>query len=131
MLKNNNMENGLNNIFAYSKLSLDKNLPKVSVPKVLAHIPTITDNDYLNGYIERYFVQKVNDINAPIEEINSNDINEITSSRYYTVTNLTWRLIGTPQQIMDSNSQSVKEASKIIPNISYYLSNLLQFAKIK
>ena len=125
------MENGLNNIFAYSKLSLDKNLPKVSVPKVLAHIPTITDNDYLNGYIERYFVQKVNDINAPIEEINSNDINEITSSRYYTVTNLTWRLAGTPQSIMDSNSQSVREASKMIPNISYYLSNLLQFAKVK
>jgi hypothetical protein len=125
------MENGLNNIFAYSKLSLDRNLPKVSVPKILAYIPNITDNDYLNGYIERYFVQKVNDINAPIEEINSNDINEITSSRYYTVTNLTWRLTGTPQQIMDSNSQSVKEASKTIPNISYYLSNLLQFAKIK
>ena len=125
------MKNGLNNIFAYSKLALDGNLVRVSPPKILAHIPNITEGDYLNGYIERYFVQKVNDINAPIEEINSNDITEITASKYYTVANITWRLIGSPQEIMDSNSQSVREGTKTIPNLSYYLSNLLQFAKVK
>jgi hypothetical protein len=125
------MKNGLNNIFAYSKLALDSNLSRVSVPKILAYIPNVTEDDYLNGYIERYFVQKVNDINAPIEEINGNDISEITASRYYIVTSITWRLIGSPQEIMDSNSQSVREGAKTIPNLSYYLSNLLQFAKVK
>lgn len=125
------MENGLNNIFAYSKLALNNNLARVSPPKILAYIPNVTDGDYLNGYIERYFVQKVNDVNAPIEEINANDISEITASRYYSVTSITWRLTGTPQEIMDSNSQSVKEGNKTIPNLSYYLTNLLQFAKVK
>ena len=125
------MKNGLNNIFTYSKLALDSNLARVSAPKILAYIPNVTEDDYLNGYIERYFVQKVNDINAPIEEINANDVSEITASRYYTVTSVTWRLIGSPQEIMDSNSQSVREGTKTIPNLSYYLSNLLQFAKVK
>jgi hypothetical protein len=125
------MENGLNNIFAYSKISLNNNLKNVAAPKVLAYIPTPSEDDYSNGYIERYFVQKVNDINAPIIEINSNDITELTGSKYYTVVNITWRLIGTAQQIMDSNTQSIKSATSTIPNISHYLTNTLQFAKVK
>jgi hypothetical protein len=32
-----------------------------NIPTINAHIPTPTEFDYKRGFIERYFVQKVND----------------------------------------------------------------------
>ena len=50
----------------YNSISnLGKEYNKV---KIIAHIPTPKDTDYLVGYIIRYFVQKSNDINSSIFE---------------------------------------------------------------
>jgi hypothetical protein len=125
------MENGLNNLFAYSTLALYNNFKSVTPPTIISHIPSPTDYDYSNGYIERYFLQKSNDINSHIIEISANDIQQSTNNYYYTVASLTWRLTGSPQEIMDSNAKSIKSATTTIPNLSHYLSNLLQFAKVK
>ena len=63
------METGLTNVFSYAKLASQKNLLSVTPAKPISHFPKPTDGDYYNGYMERYFIQKVNDINAPIFEI--------------------------------------------------------------
>ena len=125
------METGLTNVFSYAKLALQKNLLSVTPAKPISHFPKPTDGDYYNGYMERYFIQKVNDINAPIFEIDVSKSSGEDFKDYYAIVSIQWRLTGIPQEIMESNSNSVRAAITTIPNISHYLSNLLQFAKVK
>ena len=125
------METGLTNVFSYAKLALDKNLPSVTPSRPISYFPKPTDGDYYNGYIERYFIQKANDINAPIFEIEAINASNANFNDYYSIVSVQWRLTGIPQEIMESNSNSVRAATTTIPNLSHYLSNLLQFAKVK
>ena len=97
--------------------------------RINSHIPSPTDKQYKIGYIIRYFIQKVNDRNAPIFEITSNSVSKFSNSAFYKTTSLDWRLNGTPEQIKKSNAASVKLASADIPKIGLYLPNLLQFHK--
>ena len=97
--------------------------------KTLSHIPTPKKKDYLIGYIVRYFLQKSNDTNGPIFEINVNLVSKYVNNPFYKTTSLDWRLNGTPDQIKKSNAASVKLASADIPKIGLYLPNLLQFHK--
>jgi len=92
-------------------------------------IPNPKPIDYERGYIERYFVQKSNDISAHIFEISSDSINGFTTNPFYSTTKLDWRLIGDPIDVKKSNSASIRIASKNIPKIGMYLPNLLQFHK--
>lgn len=124
------MSEQLENLFTYTKLKLLKNLNDTTPPLVESHVPTPTDDDYTIGYINRSFIQKTNDINSHILEINTDNTIEATDNFYYTYVTLKWRLTGTPQDIMDSNSKTIQYASTTIPNIAYYLSNTLQFAKV-
>ena len=125
------METGLTNVFSYAKLISDKGLTNITPAKPISYIPKPTDDDYYTGYIQRHFVQKVNDIDAPIFEIDINDSTINDFNDYYSLVSIQWRLIGIPQEIMQSNSQSVKDGTTTIPNLSHYLTNLLQFAKVK
>ena len=124
------MSEQLENLFTYTKLKLLKNLNDTTPPLVESHVPIPTDDDYTIGYINRSFIQKTNDINSHILEINTDNTIEATDNFYYTYVTLKWRLTGTPQDIMDSNSKTIQYASTTIPNIAYYLSNTLQFAKV-
>jgi hypothetical protein len=47
--------------------------PTTSLPNESfdTHIPTPSKLDYTRGYISRYFIKKVNDVNSPIFEIDS------------------------------------------------------------
>ena len=125
------METGLTNVFSYAKLALYKNLPSVTPARPISYFPKPTDGDYYNGYIERYFIQKANDINAPIFEIEAINASNANFNDYYSIVSVQWRLTGIPQEIMESNSNSIRAAITTIPNLSHYLSNLLQFAKVK
>lgn len=124
-----NMDTNLNNIFRYSELAMDKQIT-TTLPNVLAYIPQITEDDYSIGYIDRYFVQKANDDNSPITEIAQNQQNEIANDSYYKMVDIKWRLIGTPQEIMDSNKASIALVNSEMKNLKLYLSNLLQFARV-
>ena len=97
--------------------------------KIITYIPKPIDSDYLSGYITRFFIQKVNDSNAPIYEIKSNFASKVENKVYYTLAVLDWRITGKPDEIRKSNSASIKLASKDIPKIGLYLPNLLQFHK--
>jgi len=124
-----NMDTNLNNIFRYAELAMDMQM-STKLPNVLAYIPEITEDSYYVGYINRYFIQKANDDNSPITEIEQNQENEILSDSYYKVVNIKWRLTGTPQEIMDSNKASIALVNSEMTNLKLYLSNLLQFAKV-
>lgn len=97
--------------------------------KIVAYIPTPSENDYKRGYLVRYFIQKLNDTKAPIYEIKRQAINKFSANPFYVTVSLDWRLTGTREEIKLSNSESVKIASEIIPKLPLYLPNFLQFHK--
>ena len=116
------------NIFDYARITYKRSTNQI--PKVVAYLPDISDPDYEAGYVNRNFVQKVNDDNSIIIEVDDASYVEIQSSDYYKYVSIRWRLTGTPQEIMDSNKNSIKLVSDKIKNLKLYLPNLLQFAKV-
>ena len=97
--------------------------------KIVTHIPTPTSDDYLSGYVTRFFIQKVNDKNSPIYEVKANYSSKIENKVYYTIAVLDWRISGTVEEVKKSNAASIRLASEDIPKIGLYLPNLLQFHK--
>jgi hypothetical protein len=110
--------------------------------KVKSFVPTPTDQDYLRGYVTRYFAQKVNDKNSPIYEVSTSEFAILRSSVMYNVTSLRWRITGPKEpsdyennKIMDKgvkkgNEISINLASNDIVNLKLYLPNLTQFHKV-
>lgn len=104
------------------------------------HIPTPTDIDYIRGYIRRYFVRKVNDLNGIIFEVDGTEFIRMSSKPLYLRVSVKWRISGPKNSVMNgdklvdggvivSNRLAIKYASKKIENLSLYLPNLLQFYK--
>jgi len=115
------------NIDRYKSIS---NLPtEYNLEKIPTYIPEPKDFDYQRGYITRYFVQKSNDTLAPVFEINSSIFTSLSNNSFYKTITLDWRLVGTVEQMKESNFKSVKIAAKNLPRIQIYLPNLLQFYK--
>jgi hypothetical protein len=123
------MANDSQNIYSYTTLMLKKGVSFAS-PRVVAHIPTPSDNDYKAGYVERVFIQRVNDKNSPIIEIHKNNVNSIQSSGYYSFCIINWKIKGTEEEIKTANKKSIKTVFEQMPRLSLYLPNLLQFAKV-
>jgi hypothetical protein len=114
-------------ISRYKSISkLDTNFDSI---KKVTHIPSPTKDDYVVGYIDRHFIQKANDINSPIYEINKSSRLNFVSNSFYVVTSMKWRLRGTSSEIKKSNTATIRIASVDIPKIGLYLPNLLQFHK--
>jgi hypothetical protein len=97
---------------------------------IVTHLPKPTEFDYSQGYVIRYFLQKSNDINSPIYEVKQTALSKYSSNSFYSIVSLDWRLIGTNEEIKQSNSASLRLASAKLPKISLYLPNLLQFHKV-
>jgi hypothetical protein len=119
----------LENIYRYTSLAILKDIV-VTPPTLVSYLPDLSDSDYENGYITRHFAQKANDDSSPITEIEATAEMELKMDGYYKVSNIRWRLIGTPQQIMDSNKASIELVKSEMKNLKLYLSNLLQFARV-
>jgi hypothetical protein len=126
----------------YNKLN-PKVLPNTSIQPDFIY-PTA--QDYINGFFIRYVVK-------PTINIQITDFIEITNSKYLTIiqsndllvlykpTSFLWKLTGPLYDvykdnirmvsgIIDTNKRSIQEAEKFIPNLSLYLIDPLQFAKI-
>lgn len=115
------------NIYRYDKLN--KNLDIFNIPDIVAYIPKPQKNDYERGYIKRYFIQKANDENSYVYEVSPDIYSEFNSTPFYRAQYLKWRLSGTADEVRESNSKSVKLASKKIKGLMMYLPNYLQFYK--
>lgn len=111
--------------------TLFKRKNQFNIPKLNQFVPHPNDTDYKRGYIVRYFVQKANDTNSPVYEVNSNTFTSYNNIAFYTTVSLDWRLTGSDEQIKESNYQSVKLASKTMKAILFYLPNYLQFKEKK
>jgi hypothetical protein len=97
--------------------------------KIKTFSPQPNDSDYTKGYITRYFIQRVNDVNSPVYEVSQFSYNRISDNPFYITQTLNWRITGNTEDIKNSNSISVKLASVNIPNLKLYLLNYLQFSK--
>lgn len=115
------------NISRYNKLT--QNTSDFKLSSIKTFIPNPTEDDYKRGYIERYFVQKANDINSYIYEVNKKFYSDLQSNPFFLKTTVKWKIIGTDEEIREANFKSIKLASNDIKLISLYLPNYLQFKK--
>jgi len=99
------------------------------MPAIQTYVPSPTADDYVRGYITRYFVQKRNDKNSPIYEISYDGYTTFIGHFYYGVVALDWKLTGTDDEIKTANGKSARLAAKTLPAIINYLPYLLQFKK--
>jgi hypothetical protein len=98
---------------------------------ISSHIPSPIESDYVRGYIERYFMQKANDLESKIIELDYIGYRKFYDNPFYTVIALDWKIKGTDEQIKESNSKSIKLNFSKIPKLAFYLPNLLQFKEKK
>jgi hypothetical protein len=88
--------------------------------------PKPSPKDYINGYIIRYFVKKVNDY--PIVEVSSQNYEKISKVMYSSVS-IKWEISGEKNDVYNNNLKSIKNVENILVGISKKLKNPLQFYK--
>jgi hypothetical protein len=98
---------------------------------IKTYTPNVTETDYKRGYVTRYFVQKANDIESVIYEVDYIGFSKAIDNPFYTCEIINWRIIGTDDQIRDSNFKAIRLLTPRIPKLQLYLPNLLQFKQIK
>lgn len=119
----------------YKKL---KNNIKIKNAMPKAHYPIPTEEDYIRGIIERYFIQRRDTPGSIIIEINQQRFSEYRSSVYYKTASLKWRITGNLEDtyttqgalipsVIHSNQKAIKEAEKELPELNLYLVNPKQF----
>ena len=97
--------------------------------------PIVTKNSYSKGYIQRYFVQKINDLT--ITEVNKDKYNDIYS-QYYNKVIIKWIISGPKNNVyknkileikgvQEQNIQTLVENEKFMKGIKNYLNNPLEF----
>jgi hypothetical protein len=118
-----------------------KNIEKYTIKNPKTIIPTPTDSDYENGFIERYFLRVSFDSNGFVYEVNERTFDEYSNKPFWVSERLYWRITGPLDIVYDlngnvidkgvrnSNKASLSIASLKIKNISLYLPNILQFYK--
>jgi hypothetical protein len=123
----------------YKDLIKGRELYSLDFPKTI--VPSPNDIDYENGFINRYFTQRVNDSNSFVFEINLEEYNSLLENPYWTSGEMRWRITGptssvysnngtiTDIGVVSSNTASISILSSKIKNIGLYLPNLLQFHK--
>ena len=97
--------------------------------------PVPTSKDYSKGYINRYFVQKINDLK--ITETNKNNYNDIYNN-YFSKLVIQWIISGPKNNVyknkildrkgvQEQNIQTLFENEKLMKGLKVYLNNPLEF----
>lgn len=113
----------------YNLLLYAEKKPKIPTHTIKTYVPTLEFIDYKRGYINRYFIQRFNDSDGIIYEVNNTDYQKYVNDPFYNCITLEWRLSGALDEIKFSNEISVKKASKKMQSILFYLPNYLQFSR--
>jgi hypothetical protein len=117
----------LKNVYRYARVA---NLGQAfEQKKISAHIPTPQDIDYQRGYIVRYFIQKANDKDSKIFEVDDYGFAKFINSPFYITVEIDWRLSGSTDEIRQSNMKAINFVKKQMPALKMYLVNYLQFSK--
>jgi hypothetical protein len=99
------------------------------------YIPTITDKDYENGYIKRYFVSNRNYLNVIETDAKSYRTADVN---YFKKVSIDWKITGVEFNeyvgkmlqttgVVDFNKLRIKQAASIIKGIETVLNNPKQF----
>lgn len=99
--------------------------------RISPYIPVPTELDYERGYIVRYFIQKANDTQSRITEVDYIGYKKFVGDAFYATVSLDWKIKGTDEEIKECNFKSVKTGIDKMPLLSSYLPNLIQFKKKK
>lgn len=111
----------------YNKIiNVPKEFKKVTIKPF---IPTPTEDDYNVGYIRRYFIQRANDKNSIVYEINEKSFTTFFENTLFIAISLNWKISGSDDEIKVINDKVIRYASKKLPAVKLYLPNLLQFSK--
>ena len=97
--------------------------------------PIVTTNDYGTGYINRYFVQKINDLS--ITEVNQDKFNEI-SDLYYNKLVIEWVITGPKNNqyknkilerkgVQEQNTKTLNDNNSKMKGLKTYINNPLEF----
>ena len=123
----------------YKDLVRNRETFSLKSPNTIVPIPT--NNDYASAYINRYFIQRVSDVNGFVYEISKSDFEAYLENPYWIAVSMRWRIAGPLNMVYDSNGNlidkgviesnksSLSTISLKIKNISLYLPNIKQFHK--
>jgi hypothetical protein len=123
----------------YKDIANNLNIFNIELPNTI--VPSPTQDDYSLGFIMRYFIQKANDENSHLFEIDENEFEKYKENPFWQVVELKWRIAG-PKTIIykndgsiddvgviNANKAAITRASQKVKNIGLYLPNILQFHK--
>ena len=99
------------------------------------YYPRPSDQDYDKGYINRYFVQKQNELYI-IREINEDDFSNINNANrigingnLYNTLKLRWVIRGSQKDVEITNTQSLLYNERTMSGISKYLTDRIEFLR--
>lgn len=99
-----------------------------------AHFPTPSDDDYINGQFQRYFVQKINEPQR-IYEISDEDYRDVNIDNKVGINGRMWKKFEMQWMITkvrdtdaaEVNIANIAFAEKEYPGITAFLPNVVQF----
>ena len=96
-----------------------------------------TDEDYRQGFFDRFFVRKSTSSEFPIYEVDAIQFQELRNNPFYLSTFFSWKLTGNIETVesdddripgvRDYNLANILRARSFIPGIDTYIKNLLEF----
>lgn len=97
--------------------------------------PTPQESDYANGYITRYYVEKIN--SSIVSEVSPENYNQV-SQQVYIKSILQWKITGIRKNryngrtieeigVEDYNHAQVENLSKTLPHLKNFVKNYLEF----
>ena len=108
--------------------------------RITPFTPSPSQRDYEKQVIRRYFIQKANDRDAVIYEIDKNQKSKFKNNPTYNFVEIDWKITGDKEvkvigefeeliSIEQMNRLSISSVSEVMPNLKLYLPNLHQFYK--
>lgn len=124
-----------------SMYDLAKKSPKASEVSYKPYLPDPQIEDYTRGYIDRYFIKRINGDADTIVELSISDYNSLINNDLYQNITIRWKISGPKDDILvnpdmpiygieSTNRRTLEKASLQMPAIVRYLKNLTQFALI-
>lgn len=123
----------------YNNLKQSSSFASTQIPDT--YLPAPSDNDYSDGVITRYFIQKANDKISSVFEVNQSTYFTLLSNPFWTTIELQWRIKGDLEPVFNEkgmlidpgvrnfNLNQIAKFQKIMPPLRSYLINPTQFYK--
>jgi hypothetical protein len=116
-------------LFKYDELT-EVNIRDFVTPQ--RYYPFPSNKDYEQGYVTRYFLQKVNNTSDTIIEIDIKQWNSIGSTIdpvLYLAISLPWKITGNSVVVEQANFKIVRKYNEEMPGLQNYLRNYLELYK--